>query len=172
MIYRGERIYFRLLEPTDVEMVMHWENNPINWKQSGINKPYTLAEIEDFVLSNHDIFEHKQLRLMVCLKDSHSVIGHIDFFDFEPQQKRLGVGILIEDNYRQQGFAKETLFYAEEYAKLILNVKNVFSHVLSDNIPSIHLFEKMGFQKVGVKPNWHFYHGKWYDEILYVKSIN
>jgi len=66
-MYRGEEIYFRTLNSDDVSVMMAWENNSQNWKISSTTKPYSRAQIEEFVNLNQDIFIHSQLRLIICL---------------------------------------------------------------------------------------------------------
>ena len=128
-------------------------------------------KIEQFVNLNQDIFTHEQLRLIVCLNDSSEVIGNIDLFDFENVHKRVGVGVLIDEKYREKGYANQCLELIEEYSKIILGVRNLFCNILSDNKTSINLFEKNNYNKIGIKKNWHQYNGKWFDEYFYQKEI-
>jgi len=171
MIYRGNHIYLRTITPTDVDLVLNWENNPDNWKVSSITKPYTKEQITEFVNSNQDIYQHEQLRLVICLNNTNEVIGNVDLFDFEPLHNRVGIGILIDKPYRNKGYAKQAVLLTEEYCKLILDVNKVFCNILEDNPYSIQLFTSLGYQKLCVKPNWHFYNNKWFDEGFYLKSL-
>lgn len=170
-MYRGEKIYFRTLTSDDVSIMMAWENNPENWKISSTTKPYSRDQIEEFVNLNQDIYIHTQLRLIICESKSNEVIGNIDLFDFEPEHKRIGVGILIDEKYRENGFANQSIQLIEEYCKIILDVKNMFCNILTDNDASISLFEKNNFTRLSVKPNWHQFKGKWFDEYMYYKEL-
>jgi len=170
-MYRGDEIYFRTLNNDDLSIMIAWENNPENWKISSTTKPYSRAQIEEFVNLNQDIFIHLQLRLIICLTKTNEIIGNIDLFDFEPEHKRVGVGILIDERYRNKGLANQSIQLIEEYCTVILDVKNMFCNILTDNVQSINLFEKNKFIQVGLKPNWHQHNGEWFDEYLYLKSI-
>jgi len=170
-MYRGEKIYFRTLTNDDVSVMLAWENNPDNWKISSTTKPYSRAQIEEFVNLNQDVFIHTQLRLIVCLTETNEIVGNIDLFEFEPEHKRIGVGILIDEKYRGKSLANQSVQLIEAYCKEILGVKNLFCNILTDNLKSINLFEKNKFNRVCLKPNWHLYDGKWFDEYLYLKEI-
>lgn len=170
-MYRGDKIYFRTLTSDDVSVMMAWENNPDNWKISSTTKAYSRAQIEEFVGLNQDIFIHSQLRLIICLTETNEIIGNMDLFDFEPEHKRVGVGILIDEKYRNKGLANESIQLIEEYCKIILDVKNIFCNILTDNTKSIKLFEKNNFKRICVKPNWHQYAGEWFDEYMYLKEL-
>ncbi|MGV6860169.1 MAG: GNAT family N-acetyltransferase [Putridiphycobacter sp.] len=171
MIYRGKSIYLRTITPADLDVILNWENDPNNWKISSITKPYSRAVIQEFVNSDQDIFKHEQLRLLIVTNETHEVIGHIDLFEFDALHKRVGIGVLIDPPYRQKGFAKQGILLTEEYCKLVLNIKNMFCNILQDNQASIQLFTSLGYQKIGVKPNWHFYKNEWFDEGFYIKPL-
>ena len=79
-------------------------------------------------------------------------IGAIDLFDFEPQHERAGVGILVYDPaQRGKGYGAEALALLEEYARTVLRLRQLWCNVLADNVPSLTLFERAGFRRVGVK---------------------
>lgn len=170
-MYRGQHIYFRHITPDDIDLILTWENNTENWKISSTTKPYTRDQIEEFVNLNQDIFELEQLRLVICLNTTNEVVGNIDLFDFEPEHRRVGVGILIDEKFRNQGYAHQSIILIEEYAKEVLGVKNMFCNILTDNLNSIKLFEKHNFKQIGIKKGWHQYKGNWFDEFLYLKTI-
>ena len=171
MIYRGKNIYLRTITPNDVNLILNWENNPDNWKISSITQPYTKQQITEFANTNQDIYQHQQLRLIICLTKNNQVIGNIDLFDFEPLHKRVGIGILIDKPYRNKGFAKQSITLAEEYCQLILDVKNMFCNILEDNPHSIKLFTSLNYKKIAIKPQWHFHNNNWFDEGLYIKKL-
>lgn len=85
-------------------------------------------------------------------RHSGETIGAIDLFDFEPQHERAGVGILVYDPaQRGKGYGAEALALLEEYARTVLRLRQLWCNVLADNVPSLTLFERAGFRRVGVK---------------------
>ena len=154
-----------------MDLILSWENNPNNWKVSSTVKSYNRKQIEEFVNLRQDIFEFEQLRLIICLNTTNEIIGNVDLFEFEDEHHRVGVGIMIDEIYRNQGFADQSIKLIEEYSSLILGIKNLFCNILSDNLISIKLFKRNNFKRVGVKKNWHQYNGEWFDECLYQKEI-
>jgi diamine N-acetyltransferase len=171
-MFRGENIYFRHVSPNDLNLILNWENDHENWKVSSISKPYTKNQITEFVNLPQDIFLNNQLRLVICMSSTNEVIGNVDLFDFENEHHRVGIGILIDPAFREKGLASESITLILEYCKLILNVKNVFCNILTDNKRSKYLFESNGFEQVGFKKEWHLYNGKWYDEYLYQNKLD
>ena len=114
-----------------------------------------------------DIFEAKQLRLLIEDKSTKKQIGMIDLFDFNPAHKRAGIGILIHPEFQQNGFATEALSLLINYCFSILDVHQLYANITSDNSKSISLFTKHNFQEVGIKKDWILSEGKFKDEVLF-----
>lgn len=91
---QGKHIYLRALEPGDLDFLYELENNTDIWEISGTTVPYSKHVLKQYLDNAHrDIFDVKQLRLCICKADQ--VLGLIDLFDFDPHNKRAGVGLII-----------------------------------------------------------------------------
>jgi len=55
------------------------------------------------------------------------------------------------------------------YAFKHLQVHQLFANIGEDNAASIHLFESLGFQQIGVKKDWNYINGVYKNELLYQK---
>jgi diamine N-acetyltransferase len=142
-------IFLRKLESTDVDFIFEYENNKENWEVSGTSKPFTKEEITTFVNAAHDIYLNEQIRYVICLATNKQPIGTVDLFEFDALNKTVGVGILIADQAnRQKGFASEALQLITDYCRNELNVVHLFCNIQKDNVASIRLFEKNGFELV------------------------
>ncbi|NND88238.1 MAG: GNAT family N-acetyltransferase, partial [Flavobacteriaceae bacterium] len=78
------------------------------------------------------------------------------------------VGVLIfasED--RGKGYASQSIELITNYAFTHLNVHQVFANISADNKTSIRLFEKAGFEQMGLKKDWLFKNGAYKDEYSY-----
>lgn len=167
----GPNLLLRAPEPSDAEIIFRWENDTRIWHLSNTITPFSRFAIEQFVLNtDNDIFASKQLRLMI---DCHSqgidsyAIGTIDLFDFDPYHKRAGIGILIDETARRQGFAFEALNLLIEYCFKILNLHQLYCNIEQSNNESISLFAKAGFLPCGTKKEWLLREGKWTDELMF-----
>jgi diamine N-acetyltransferase len=171
----GELIQLRALEPSDLSNLYAWENDASNWSVSGTLAPFSKFLLEEYLKHAHqDIYTTKQLRLMIVLSvidddgelenDSKS-IGCIDLFDFDPKNKKAGVGILIADRAdRGKGYASEALHLLIDYAFGVLDLHQLYANVRVDNENSINLFKKLDFEITGLKQDWLYEEGKFFDE--------
>ncbi|WP_435415710.1 GNAT family N-acetyltransferase [Polaribacter aestuariivivens] len=164
----GEHINLRALEPEDLEFLFQMENNESFWEISHTQTPFSKYVLKQYLENAHlDIYEAKQLRLIIEEKSNKKPIGMIDLFDFNPQHKRAGIGILIHPSFQQKGFAFEALTLLKKYTFKYFDIHQLYANITSDNSKSISLFEKHQFKKVGIKKDWLFNEGKFKDEILF-----
>lgn len=166
---KGTKIYLRALEPEDLEFVYAVENNEAIWEVSNTQTPYSRFLIRQYLENAHqDIYEAKQLRLAICKNDSADAIGLIDLFDFDPKNKRAGVGIIIQDeNDRHSGYGKEALGLVIGYAFNQLQLHQLYANISTENSASLTLFTTFGFEKIGVKKDWNFTRNRFHDEALF-----
>ena len=166
----SEKIKLRALEPSDAQLLFEWENDPSIWHLSNTIVPFSKFDIEQYILnSEKDIFSNKQLRLMIDKKlpnNKLQTVGSIDIFDFDPINKRAGVGILIIEKERNKGIASEALDVLIKYGFETLNLHQFYCNISSENEVSLKLFKKKNFQLVGTKKDWNFSNGEYYDEYL------
>ncbi|MBS7787499.1 GNAT family N-acetyltransferase [Flavobacterium sp. CYK-55] len=166
---QGTSVYLRALEPEDLDFVYQIENDESIWEISSTQTPYSRFLIRQYLeQAQQDIYQAKQLRLAICKTATEDAIGLIDLFDFDPLHKRAGVGILIQkEEHHEQGFGSEALGLLINYAFTHLHLHQLYANISTDNQPSLALFAKFGFEKVGVKKQWIFARGTYHDEALF-----
>lgn len=92
--------------PEDVNILYKWENDTEIWKVSNTVAPFSKHMLRQFIENQQrDIYETRQLRLIIESKADGKPVGAIDLFDLDPYNCRAGVGILIYDQRDQrQGY--------------------------------------------------------------------
>ena len=154
MFIKNNTITLRCAEPEDAGQIFLWENDRDIWRVSGTHVPYTRFQIEQFLLGNNDLFNNKQLRLMIDLTESGQTIGCIDIFDYDPINQRAGLGILIDKAYRQQGYAKAALALCIDYLFKDVLLHQVYCSIDESNLESQQLFVGQGFELCGNRKDW------------------
>lgn len=174
-ILENELVRLRALEPRDVDIIYDWENDTDVWQVSNTLAPFSKNIINKYVNSSHqDIYEAKQLRLMIDARDIGSnplTVGTIDLFDFEPYHNRAGIGILIgNEKYRNKGYASSAIDIMIEYCFKVLALNQVYCNINANNEISIKLFQSKGFVISGTKKAWtktgHQYHDEHFMQLL------
>lgn len=167
---KGKQVYLRALETRDLDFLYELENDTSIWEISGTLKPYSKKVLSLYLENVHrDIYDVKQLRLCICDMEDRC-IGLIDLFDFDPKNRRAGIGIVISNSEnRNKGLGAEAITLLSNYAFTTLDLHQLYANILSDNSASIHLFEKLGFAKVGLKREWIRTNTGFKDEIMFQK---
>lgn len=167
-VLQGEHIRLRALEPEDLEFLYQVENNETFWEVSHTQIPFSNYILKQYIANAHqDIYEAKQLRLLIEKSKNSSPIGMIDLFDYSPKHKRAGVGILIAPEHQEKGFASEALDLLISYSFKYLDLHQLYANISSDNTASLSLFKKKKFLPIGIKKDWIFSKGIFKDEILF-----
>jgi diamine N-acetyltransferase len=168
MTLKGQNIHLRALEPEDLEFLYEIENNESIWEVSNTQTPYSKWVLKNYLENAHlDIYEAKQLRLIIVFSKTNERVGCIDLFDFDAKNSRAGIGIIISENFRNQGIGKETLQLITNYAFTHLNLHQLFANITTKNEASLLLFSNFGFQKIGIKKDWTKINGTYVDEVLF-----
>lgn len=168
MTLSGQHINLRALEPEDLEFLYQIENNESFWEVSHTQTPFSKYILKQYLENAHlDIYESKQLRLLIEDKSTKKQVGMIDLFDFNPQHKRAGIGILIHPDFQKNGFASEAISLLIKYSFTYLQLHQLFANITTDNDKSLALFKKHNFVKIGIKKDWILSEGKFKDEVLF-----
>lgn len=165
----GENLLLRAPEPEDLDLLYLWENDPEVWHVSNTLTPFSRYTLKNYIENSHlDIYEAKQLRLMIELRNSITTIGTIDLFDFDPYHNRAGIGVLIGDaTQRGKGYAAEALDLVIDYCFGHLNLHQLFCGIGADNLSSIKLFTSRNFVQCGERREWLKTRQGWQSELLF-----
>jgi diamine N-acetyltransferase len=107
---------------------------------------------------------------MIEDKSSQSTIGAIDLYDFDPHNRRAGIGIFVIKEFQNKGFAKKSLQLLLHYCKTMLLLHQVYAEVPSKNEISLALFANAGFQQCGVRKDW-LLRGQEYEDVVMMQKI-
>jgi diamine N-acetyltransferase len=163
---KGKNIFLRALESEDINYLFSIENNEKYWSISDSQIPFSRYLLNRYLKnSNMDIYEAKQLRLVI-IDFQNITIGLIDLFDIDFKNNRAGVAIIINEKMRSKGFAKEALELLIQYSKTHLSLHQLYCNILEDNSHSINLFKSVEFKQVGLKKDWIKFDGKYKNELL------
>ena len=167
-ILENINIRLRAPEPEDLDILYQWENNTDYWQLSNTLTPFSKFTLRQFIENSRmDIFESKQTRFIIELKNNNKPVGAIDLFDFDPFHMRVGIGILIVSaDDRRKGYAGEALQSLINYCFSVLGLKQVYCNITENNQDSLRLFIRHGFVITGQKKDWIKDNDKWLTEFF------
>lgn len=156
MLLQNDSIYLRAVEISDLDFLYRWENDTSLWSYGSTIAPFSKATLQTYIeeTQKYTIFQTGQLRLIICSIASDKVLGAIDLFDLDVYHSKVGVGILVDEIYRNQDIASQSLELIQEYCFNFLYLHQIFAHIARSNRISIALFEKVGFTKTAELKDW------------------
>lgn len=171
-LLKSDKVRLRALEPEDLELLFHWENDSDLWVVGNTLAPYSRYILKEYIVeSGRSIYETRQLRFMIEEIETGNAIGLVDLYDFEPHPNRAGCGILLDRHYQGKGWALHVMRILIEYAFEFLKLHQLYAHIPVDNVPSEKLFSRCGFEKMGIMRDW-IQTPKGYSDVIVMQLIN
>ena len=155
LFLENEILKLRAVEPEDLDRLYEWENNPLLWAVGNTRNPYSRFALKQYILnSDKDIYENKELRLMMVSKATGTVVGTIDLFDFDLHHSRVALGLYVDAECQGNGFAGSALALTEDYVFNFLKIHQLYCHISENNAASRQMFEKQQYEVHGMLKNW------------------
>ena len=167
----NEIIRLRAIEPEDLDAFYQWENDATYWSWSCTLAPYSRYELRQYILAAKDIYETKQLRFVIEMKQEKKAVGMIDLYDFEPHHKRAAVSIIIDKQYQRKTLASSALMLLCEYSFSFLKLHQLYAFIPVKNEASKRLFHRAGFKENGLLHEW-IQTPNGYEDVLIASVIN
>ena len=157
-------VRLRAIEPEDLDLLYQIENNRSLWNVGSTNVPYSRYTLHDYIATSaDDIYSDRQVRLVVENEQGETV-GLADVVNFNPQHLRAEAGIVIQEPFRRQGYARAALESPCDYALRVLHLHQLYAVVAVDNEAALKLFRMAGFQGQAVLHDWLF-DGRQYSDV-------
>lgn len=160
------RIYLRAFEPDDYKISAKWRNDDQIWSMLGGTKYFVSSAYEKKWVEDA-IFNSKDIRLAVCLRENDSYIGNTYITDINMKDKTGISHILIgEKKYWGHGYAVEALRLLLDYAFNERGLNRITAIVLKTNTASIRMHEKAGYVIEGTLRQSVFKKGTFQDQVV------
>jgi len=163
---RGERIYLRPLEMSDLERCQRWINDPDNRTTLVSHLPLNQNAEKEFIerCSKPD----KEIHLAIVLNEGDRHIGTIGLFNIRWKDRAAEFGLMIgEADARGHGYGSEAIRLINKYAFEQLNLNRLELSVVAFNERAIRMYEAAGFVREGVRRETVFSGGRYVDLIGY-----
>ena len=163
------RVYLRAFESDDYIKIHKWRQDPDIANNFGGIKlfPSTLNEkkwVED------KIFDKNNVSCAICIKETDEFIGCLFLNDIDMHNKSGHAPVFIgEKQYWGKGYATESRILILKYAFYERGLERIWARVIEDNIGSLKMHEKCGYQKEGLLRKSIFKKGKLLNE--YILSV-
>ena len=166
MNIHGKLVTLRAPELSDASELHRWSNDPEIWNMlGGWHFPYSSISTEDWIKSkrNGSLTDH-----VFCIDiPSDGIIGTVNIINIDWKNKNAFYGILIgKSNLRGKGYAFDALMAIMRYAFMDLGLNRLDTDIISYNVRSLQFHLKGGWKQEGVRRNWFYRNGQYYDKVI------
>jgi RimJ/RimL family protein N-acetyltransferase len=139
-----------LLWPGEFQLTLEEEQKWIKTNFEADHSTVLVAEVTDILRAGSKI-----VGVLSCAGGEHRGNHHTTT-----------LGITIHKDWRNQGIGRALMERAIHWAKATGVVKRIQLGVTASNAPAIQLYEKLGFEKEGLRRRGMFKNGRYYDTWL------
>ncbi len=172
-ILETDRLYLKVLgSESSKEVVNYYKRNQDflkRWESIKRDDFYTLEYHKRLLsIEKDEIEDGKRLKLWIYLKNTNSIIGYINFGNIiRGSFESSFLGYKLDYKNRNKGYMTEALNHALNYYFNTLKLHRVEVNVMPENLASIKVVQKLGFQKEGLARKYLKINGVWEDHIHY-----
>lgn len=173
-----DRLILQLLDKTSADLVLDFLNeNKEDFLQYEAAKQemYFTKIYQEYIIENeyNAALQKKYLRYYIFRKADASrqkIIGTVSFGQIKPYPYSSAIlGYKIAVDSKRQGYGTEAVRAAVREAFSYLGIHRIEAYVMEQNLPSIKLLEKCGFQWEGTCRNNLSVCGEWKTHLLYAR---
>jgi ribosomal-protein-alanine N-acetyltransferase len=161
------RLVLRQPKPGDADDIFVFRSDPEVQKYNGV--PMTdIAEYQHMLQFSRDQFAAREgLLWAVVLREEQKVVGLVGF-SYDSYHARASLGYDIAREYWGRGIASEALEAVLRFGFEQLALNRIEAETIVDNLPSVRVLEKLGFEREGVRKAYSLEDdGLYHDDAIY-----
>ncbi len=169
-----KRLILRVLTPDYAEIILdfYMRNAAVFEKYEPIDSSYfyTLEYHKRLLTAEYkEMLQSHLVRYWIFEKENQKTpVGTLSFHNIHAEAfHSASLGYKIDPMYWRRGYCYEALSLCIASITNELDLHRIEALVLPDNLPSIGLLEKLGFEQEGLLKDKAYLQGKWRDHYLY-----
>jgi [ribosomal protein S5]-alanine N-acetyltransferase len=167
-VLETDRLFLREINVNDVDRIYHILSNPIVTQFYGREPIETDDHAQEIVQHFMSLpTEKKGLRWGIERKEEKGLIGTIGFHLWSAKYKRAEIGYELDPQFWSSGYVSEAIQHVITYGFKEMELNRIGAIVYLENDASNNLLKKFGFQNEGIKREYMYQGGKFYDTYSY-----
>lgn len=141
-----QRLFLRNLREADIPAVYGWRNDPVcfrfqRWEDT--SEEAVAAYVRRFGTSTF-LSEEEEQHFALC--DGEGVVGELAYF-YTEEDRCVTLGVTVAPAYQRRGYAREILTAVTDAVRERYPELDIVALIDRENLPSIGLFESLGFER-------------------------
>jgi len=161
----GTKVYLRPVNLEDAEAYYHLLFDSEVRRLTGTQRHFTKEQIARYIEDKSQ--DSSSVLLLIALQESDQLIGDIAIQGIDRANRSAGIRISIDHSDHQgKGYGQEALQLMLDYGFGVLNLHRIELEVFTYNPRAIHVYEKIGFVREGIRREALFYNHQYHDAII------
>ncbi|OAB42420.1 GNAT family N-acetyltransferase [Paenibacillus glacialis] len=161
----GSTINLRIARESDVQLYYSYLLEPEGNRLTGTHGDFTLdgtaTWIKKISIPNED-----RVDFMIVSKDTDEFMGEVVLNEMDSMNRSANIRIGIGKQHVGKGYGTEAIKLMLRYGFETLNLHRIELGVYTFNPRAIHVYEKIGFQRVGILRDTLYYDEEFHDLIM------
>lgn len=150
MILKTERLILRKPKKNDWKDIFNaCQDKNFAKKTKRIPHPFMKKDAKKFIEKSLSKWKNKEYSFFIELKSEKKIIGFVELSDIRKFNETAETISWIDPKYQRRGYMLESKIAINNFAFNILKLRKVSSYMFSDNMPSIAVQKKMGYEFEG-----------------------
>lgn len=81
-------------------------------------------------------------------------VGCVELYNYDPINRRAAVGLVVSNEYRRQGYGTAMIQALTQFCLDSTSLHQVYADIAATNTPSIHIFQRAGYQHCATLRDW------------------
>jgi len=161
----GDKVYLRPLEMDDVDFMYHSTNNDVEMRRlTGTPTLFARRQLEQYILRQPE--DDTRVSFGVVRREDDVLMGEVVINDINRNSRSASFRIALSDAFTGQGSGTEATSLMLHYGFGMLNLHRIELDVYTINERAIHVYEKVGFKREGLKRQSWYYDHQFYDTVM------
>jgi RimJ/RimL family protein N-acetyltransferase len=161
----GSQVYLRPLNGEDAELYYQLFDGAETRRLTGTQRHFTKEQIVRYIDNKSQ--DSSGVLLLIALHSSDELVGEVALTDIDRVNRNANIRIAIDHPEHQgKGYGQEALLLMLDYGFGVLNLHRIDLEVFAFNPRAIHVYEKLGFVREGVRRDALFYDHQYHDAII------
>jgi len=166
-ILRGERVFLRAPERSDIPAFVRWFNDSLTTSFIMMRAPMSQASEEQWFDQMLQRDGKEAYHFVICLIEDGRAIGNLGLFEIDHVNGHAGIGITIgEKELWGRGYGTDAMNALVDFGFGMLRLERLWLDVYDFNVRARRSYEKAGFVVEGTRRHEVFKRGRYYDTIL------
>ena len=167
---KGDRVTLRAPVEADLPAIAEIRNDmALQASVMGTPHPNTPAMARDWMAKR--LADPETIFFVVAEADTDAACGYVMIAGVDPRHGHGELGICLAAPHQGKGYGREALRLVETYGRDVFALRKVVLKVLVDNAGARALYEKTGYDTVGVHRSHFYFQGRHHDVVVMEKLL-